>query len=221
MVNLKNTRDVSSNGVKLLVYGEAGAGKTRLNATLKDNVILSAEAGLLSLHSYDIPYIEIKSLDDLRNAYKWALESEEARQFQTISLDSISEIAECVLAEELKKSKDGRKAYGELNQTVSELIRAFRDLSGKNVYFSAKVEKTQNDEGEIIYAPSMPGKSLTQNLPYFFDEVFALRIFKSEEGIKRALLTSPDGLWTAKDRSGKLEQWMKADLNEVMEVING
>lgn len=49
-INLRNTNDVSINGVKVLVYGQAGAGKTHLIRTLPHPVILSAEGGLLSLH---------------------------------------------------------------------------------------------------------------------------------------------------------------------------
>ena len=56
-VRLQTTRDIGIRGVKLLVYGAAGAGKTSLVRTLPSPVILSAEAGLLSLSGTDIPYI--------------------------------------------------------------------------------------------------------------------------------------------------------------------
>ena len=47
-INLKRTSQVHAQGVKMLVYGEAGAGKTTLISTLFKSIILSAEAGLLS-----------------------------------------------------------------------------------------------------------------------------------------------------------------------------
>ena len=56
-ISLRNTRDVGTAGVKVLVYGHAGAGKTSLIRTAPNPVILSAEAGLLSLSDLDIPYI--------------------------------------------------------------------------------------------------------------------------------------------------------------------
>ena len=46
-INLKTTREVASDGVKVLVYGGSGSGKTTLIGTLPDPVIISAEAGLL------------------------------------------------------------------------------------------------------------------------------------------------------------------------------
>jgi len=221
-INLRSTSDAHTNGVKLLVYGQAGAGKTTLIKTLPNPIVLSAEGGLLSLQDADLPYIEITSMEDLREAYEWCKGSKEAAGFESVALDSISEVAEVVLHYELKKSKDGRAAYGEMNSTMQELIRSFRDLPGKHVYMSAKLEKSQDEIGKILYNPGMPGKSLTQGLPYFFDEVLALRVERDAEGItQRAMMCDSDGLWLAKDRSGKLPIWCAPDLGEIIAKIGG
>lgn len=221
-INLKKTGGLTANGVKLLVYGQAGAGKTSLIRTLPNPVVLSAEGGLLSIQDADLPFIEIADMDDLREAYAWAKDSDEAKEFQSVALDSISEVAEVVLQHELKKNKDGRAAYGELNTTMQELIRAFRDLPAKHVYMSAKLEKSQDEMGKLLFNPSMPGKSLTQGLPYFFDEVLALRVEKDGEGnTQRALMCDSDGIWLAKDRSGKLEGWESPDLGAIISKIGG
>jgi phage nucleotide-binding protein len=221
-INLKRTGGLSANGVKLLVYGQAGAGKTSLIRTLPKPVVLSAEGGLLSIQDADIPFIEITSMEELQEAYMWCRDSEEAKDFETIALDSISEVAEVVLNHELKTNKDGRAAYGELNTQMTGLIRAFRDLPSKHVYFSAKLEKSQDEMGKLLYNPSMPGKSLTQSLPYFFDEVLALRVERDSDGVnQRAIMCDTDGLWLAKDRSGKLEPWEAPDLGEIIRKIGG
>lgn len=221
-INLKKTGGLTADGVKLLVYGQAGSGKTSLIPTLPNPIVLSAEGGLLSIQDANIDFIEIADMDDLREAYEWAKGSKEADQFQSVALDSISEVAEVVLQHELKKNKDGRAAYGELNTTMQELIRAFRDLPGKHVYMSAKLEKSQDEMGKLLYNPSMPGKSLTQGLPYFFDEVLALRVERdAENNPQRALMCDSDGVWLAKDRSGKLEAWEAADLGAIIAKIGG
>lgn len=221
-INLKKTGGLTANGVKLLVYGQAGAGKTSLIRTMPNPVVLSAEGGLLSIQDADLPFIEVTSMDDLREAYDWAKNSAEASGFQSVALDSISEVAEVVLQHELKKNKDGRAAYGELNTTMQELIRAFRDLPGKHVYMSAKLEKSQDEMGKLLFNPSMPGKSLTQGLPYFFDEVLALRVERdAENNTQRALMCDSDGVWLAKDRSGRLDAWEAPDLGEIIRKIGG
>ena len=193
-ISLKNTHDLHGNGVKLLVYGQAGAGKTSLIPTLPTPVVLSAEGGLLSIKDANLPYIEITSIDDLHEAYKWLSESKEAADFESVALDSISEIAEVVLNYERKATKDPRQAYGAMQEQMQDIIRIFRDLSGKHVYFSAKLDKSQDEMGRILYSPSMPGNKTGQQLPYFFDEVLALRIEKDADGNShRALMCDSDG----------------------------
>ena len=105
---------------------------------------------------------------------------------------------------------------------MGDLIRSFRDLPGKHVYFSAKLEKSQDEMGRMLYAPSMPGNKLAQGLPFFFDLMMALRVEKDAEGAThRALMCDTDGLWGAKDRSGKLEPWEAPDLGEIIRKIQG
>jgi phage nucleotide-binding protein len=221
-VNLRNTNDVSISGVKLLVYGAAGAGKTYLIKTLPDPIILSAEAGLLSIRGSNLPYFAIESMADLNEVYSWLASSDEAKKYKSVALDSISEIAEVVLSAEKKTAKDARQAYGEMADQMADLVRAFRDLPGKHVYFSAKVEKAQDEMGRILYAPSMPGNKFAQQMPYFFDEVLALRMEKVSDGdIQRALMCESDGIWTAKDRSGQLSPWEEPDLGAIIRKIGG
>jgi phage nucleotide-binding protein len=220
-INLKNTSDVHSNGVNALVYGHAGVGKTTLATTMPNPVIISAEGGLLSIKDSNIPYIEVKNMDDLNEAYSWLL-TPEGQAFDSVILDSLSEIGEVVLNHEKSRNKDGRAAYGEMATQMTSVIRAFRDLSGKNVLMTAKVEKSQDENGRMLYAPSMPGAKLGQTLPYFFDLVLALRVEKDADGnSQRALMCDSDGLWMAKDRSGKLQAWEQPDLGAIIKEIGG
>ena len=221
-ISVKRTGGLSASGVKVLVYGQAGAGKTSLIKTLPSPIVLSAEGGLLSVQDSDLPYIEIDSMVTLKEAWQWLTESKEAQAYKSVALDSISEIAEVVLNAEKKATKDPRQAYGAMQEQMADIIRAFRDLPGRHVYMSAKLEKSQDEMGRILYAPSMPGNKTGQSLPYYFDEVLALRIERdSDGGTQRALMCDGDGLWLAKDRSGKLAPWEAPDLGAIITKIGG
>lgn len=219
-INLRSTKGIHTNGVKLLVYANAGAGKTSLIPTLPNPIVLSAEAGLLSIADADVPFVEVSSYESLMEAYAWLTQSAEAKGFDSVALDSISEIAEVVLNYEKKIAKDPRAAYGAMQEQMTDLIRAFRDLPEKHVYFTAKCEKSTDETGRLLYAPSMPGNKTGQALPYFFDEVLALRVEKDADGSpQRALMCDSDGIWQAKDRSGKLATWESADLGAIIAKI--
>jgi len=219
------TSKQSAKHVKVLCYGDAGVGKTVLCATAPNPIIISAESGLLSIAHLDIPVIEVKTLEDVQEAYRFITESEDAKEFETVGLDSITEIAEVMLGKYKKDDKDPRKSYGRLAEDMSHLIRTFRDLQGKHVYFSAKQTRLEDEHSGIsTFRPMMPGKTLTNGLPFFFDEVLALRIGEetSEEGKVtkyRYLQTQPDLQFTAKDRSGKLDEVERPDLTFMFNKI--
>lgn len=211
------------NGVKLLVYGQAGAGKTVLASTAPAPFLISAEGGELSLRNVQMPMAKVTTVDDLRDIYAWCEQSREAKQFQTICIDSLSEIAEVVLNNAKRQVKDPRQAYGELIEKMETTIRMFRDLPGRNVYMSAKMEPTKDElTGVVKYGPAMPGKQLAVKLPYFFDEVFRLGINKTTQGESyRFLQTQPDMQYEAKDRSGALAAVEPPHLAQLFNKILG
>lgn len=226
----------ASSGVKMTVYGRSGVGKTVLLTTAPSPVIISAESGLLSLRkvieerrvalgnpNYDIPAYPIRGLNDLKQAYLWMTTSKEARNFQTFGLDSVSEIAEQILVEEKKKTRDPRQAYGAIVDEVLGLFRQFRDFSGPNVVFLAKQEMTRHGiTGAVSYGPMFPGQQLGPQSPYLFDEVFCLYVGKDSEGKDfRALRTQPDHEYEAKDRSGRLDPVEWPDLTYIINKIYG
>lgn len=219
-LKLKSTKDFATAHLNILVYGESGVGKTTLCSTAPDPLIISAEGGMLSLAKYDLPVYEIKSREDCNEIYDFLTTSKEAAKYNTICIDSISEIAEVLLSEEKKKTKDARQAYGVMNDEMAILIRSFRDLK-KNVYFSAKLKKLVDESsGFTSNIPSVPGNTILQALPFFFDAVFALRYGKLEDGtVYRYLQTSGDLQWTAKNRAGKLEKQEEPDITKLFEKM--
>lgn len=227
----------ASADVKLVVYAEAGSGKTMLCATMPKPVIISAEAGLLSLTrsniervygagtpgiTYDIPVIQVSNIQQLDEALVMLQQPAMRQHIRSICLDSISEIAEKMLASMKVGSKDLRQAYGETADQTMVRLRTFRDLPGYHVYMSAKQELFKDESGISRFTVSMPGRQLGPQVPYMLDEVFYLGINKTPQGQKyRYLRTDQDLQYVAKDRSGKLNEIEEPHLGKIITKITG
>lgn len=208
-----------ANGIKMMLYGNFGVGKTPLLATAPVPIIISAEKGLLSLRRTHTPFIEITGYKSLVDTYLWAQQSVEAKSYFTLGLDSLSEIAEVLLSELKRNLKDPRKAYFDVQDKVVEYARAMRDLPGRSVVLVAKEEFSKDINGVQLFQPMMPGSKLGQALPYYFDEVIRMIVWPGTQ--QRVLCTAPSYQHQARDRSGMLAEHEQPDLTVVFRKILG
>ena len=223
-IKLTTTRQAAADGgIKALVYGGAGSGKTTLCATTGGNpLIISAEGGLMSLREHDLDVLEVSSIEDVMEAYKFINDSAEGKEYDWVCLDSLTEIAEVTLASLKAKTQDPRQAYGEAAETMLRLIKAFRDLP-RNIFMTAKMTRDKDElSGAMLYGPMMPGRQLGPQLPYLFDLVFAYRTETDGEGqMVRTLQTFKDLQYDAKDRSGALAPFENPNLSAIAaKIIN-
>ncbi len=215
---------VQKQGAKVLIYGMAGSGKTYATQTCPGRVlVISAEAGLLSIKdATNVSVMEVNTAEQVYGAYKELNQGSLKGQFDTVCLDSISEISELLLIAEKAKHKDPRKAYGEVQESVTNLMRAFRDLE-MHVVFLCKEDKVNND-GVFESGPKMVGTKLGQAITYFFDEVLALRVIDDNDTDgnpvqARWLQTRVGNGYVAKDRSGKLDAFEEPNLTKLIEKL--
>lgn len=199
-------------GVKAVVYSGPGLGKTPLLTTAPNPVICFTEPGFLSVAKWQGPAYEAYTYARIREFWLWAIGSQEARQFHTFCVDSVSQIAEIILAEEKPKHKDGRKAYGEMFDKTMEIMNWIYFAKGLNALLIAKEDmKTEDNK----FRPYFPGKELNVKIPHLFDSVWRLENVPTPKGIVRCMRTRESQDAFARDRSGKLEEFEPADINHL------
>lgn len=208
-----------TNGIKMMVYGSYGVGKTPLLATAPQPCIISAEKGMLSLRRTHTPFVEVTGYKSLVESYNWAASSAEARQYFTLGVDSLSEMADVLLQEEKRLQKDPRKAFYEVYDKVIGYARAMRDLPGRTVVLVAKEEFSNDVNGVKLFQPAIPGNKLGINLPYYFDEVIRMVIWPGST--QRVLCTRTNYQHQARDRSGMLDENEPPNLEHVFRKILG
>lgn len=200
--------------INALIYGESGIGKTVLTTTAKNNLLIAVEPGLLSIQTKDIDVVEAKSLHDLKEVYTYLLKE---NPYETVSIDSISEAAQVILAEYKAVERDPRQAYLKMAEEVISVVRKFRDLPMNTVFIAKQDRITDELTGRTNFGPLFPGRVLKAEVPYQIDVVMAMRFVRKEGKSVRLLQTEADIQYTAKDRTGKLEKYEKPDLQAIFD----
>lgn len=208
-------------GVKCVVYGEPGCGKTPLINTAPRPLLVACEPGLLSMRGSNVPTWEAYTPQRIDDFFNWVFsDSADLKNFDTIGFDSGSECAAIYLERELSKtSKSGNKvngeaAYGEMASQTMKKLRGLYFLRNKHVYLICKQQNIE-DGSVKLKRPYFPGKILNTDVPFLYDEILHLAkvdIVGVGMGVK-ALRTASTYEILARDRSGKLAEFEPPDLS--------
>jgi hypothetical protein len=207
-----------------LLYGPSKCGKTRALATAPNPIICSTDDGLSSIRDKNLPFVDVRSWAQLLEFRKWLKGSAEAKQFQTICFDDLTEIAEQFLVAEKPQHKNLMQAYGRLNDEMMLFIRELRDIRGQNVIFTCKQDRIKDEiTGGLIYSPMIPGKAVQPMLPYLVGEVYhmeqwvdpaskiAYEVFRTKR--------DPMNQYDAGSRSGRLSEIEFADFSAIFAKV--
>jgi phage nucleotide-binding protein len=224
----------SPDHLNILIYGEAGAGKTWLAGsasevpTMRNVAYVDAEAGKATLREW--PNVEILP------ARKWAdyvaiyrALAAGGHSYKTVVLDSLSEILEQCKEQvmvEMKSHPDNEARdedipsileWGKLQVRMLRLIRLYRDLP-MNVIFIAHAERVQLKGGKFKWMPLMNGK-MQVKVPQIPDVVLYMYAQEVDGVQRRLLLTSQTDAAVAKVRGAKMPQIIGAEETVTMKTI--
>jgi len=230
---LKNTNDIAfDTGIKLLIYGQSGIGKTYAASTCPRPIIFSTEGGNRSLAGFNLPYIDVERGDDLEKIYAWASQSKEAKNYDTIFIDSLSDLGERMQLEEIIKSEtlarfnksavDKWGAYNSLKTRTLKLIQNFKSLREKNIVFTSLLDTNKNDTtGVTLEGPLYPGKASSLYLQAAFDFVFPMSIHHHAADNKdyRIFRTVSNGQQICKVREGLVKTLNELELADIGLII--
>lgn len=203
-------------GVKALIYGPPGTGKTPVFNTAPRPLLLAVEPGLLSMKGSTIPTWEAYTVPAIVEFFTWFFQSAETKNFDTLGIDSVSQMAEIILTYELQRNKDGRKAYGEMSRTVMEYINKLYFFPQKHLYLITK-QTTIEEAAVQKRRPYFPGQDLNVKIPHLFDEImhFGLHNIPGVVGVQKAFCTQEQFDLLARDRSGNLAAYEPPDLTHI------
>ena len=136
---------------------------------------LEKQQHVLSIKDADnVTAIEVKEASEIEEIA--AMLENGQLDYDTVCLDSVTEMSELLLAQEKARSKDPRQAYGEVITVMTRTMRRFRDLK-IHVIFVAKEDKIRDDStGMFHYQPMMVGTKLPTQIKQFLAIIILLKI---------------------------------------------
>ena len=216
-LRLTNTSQLcSTRGTNFILTGPPKVGKTVSLRTLPGQVLIAdVEDGQLSNRDCDIPAVQITCWDDAQELLLRLKEDVEFQKFDCIAVDSISELAEIKLAEELKRNTNKLAAYGVLSADMTEWLKEMKRLP-QHIVFICKYQR--NKEG--LWQPLFPGNNLAENLFFWMDEILVMRMVPDEKGQpQRVLQCQSCDEHQAGDRSGALDFFEPPNLGHIITKI--
>jgi len=157
---LKVARElVKEQGVKVLVYGPAGAGKTSLIKTVADPqkaVVIDFEGGVLALADSDVWVASVSPDDDIASIIAEVCGDD---KFKVVMFDGLSLFIRSKLLAFMAQSGRQRATFGEWSQVLDEVRKTLYPLlhsKGKLIVFTAlsRIEyRTVKEDGQFKSVP--------------------------------------------------------------------
>jgi hypothetical protein len=227
-IKINNTKTQSNGRLSAVIYGQSGIGKTTLAGTLSGKtLIISAENGLLALASKDIDYLTVSAWADLHSVTLF-LNCDKSAEYKNIFVDSLTEVSE-MLINELKNKypakSDSMKLWGEYSDKMTAFVKYYRNLNKFNVFFTCLVDLQKDESSARYYHLDLKGK-IGDKLPAYFDLVLGADLMEVEDqqtkeirSVRVLHANSTDKHRFAKDRSGRLPELCKMDLQWIVDRI--
>lgn len=176
--NLKPAGDYARQmGCKCIVYGPPGGRKTPTINTCPRPLLLACEPGMLSMRGSVVPTFQAFTGKLIDEFFTWFNSSNERKNFDTLAIDSTSQMADIYLQEALHGSsssgnkKHGLAAYGEMATKVLNHLRPLFFTENIHTYLIAK-----EGSKDGMKWPYYPGQQLLTEVPHMYDFILHLGI---------------------------------------------
>lgn len=217
---------------KMLVYGEPGAGKTLFGSTAPAPLFINLEAGLMTLASRGVDYVDVADPTDLQEIFIFLRGGK--HDYKTIVIDTLDELQKVYIADRLKKERRESmqlQDWGFVGEQMQKALRAYRNLPLNVVFLCHAKTDQDNESGTLIYKPALQG-AIGDQIAGFVDlatYIHASPVKNEESGeteMKRVLRFQNSPKFPhIKDRSGKMPPFyelnLETDFQDILKTVFG
>lgn len=169
--------------VKMMIYGQAGMGKTTVALSAPKPLLLDFDNGVKRVnmsHLDGVDIVQIGSWNDVQQVLQ-----EDLSAYQTIVVDTIGKMMDFIISYKCGTRQPQIRDWGGINQEFSWLTRTLSSLN-KNVVFVAHRD-TRKEGDDIVFIPALREKSYNSIVTEL--DLLGYLEMKSENGRQRRTIT--------------------------------
>lgn len=169
--------------VKMMIYGQAGMGKTTLALSAPKPLLLDFDNGVKRVnmsHLDGVDTVQMSSWNDSQQVL-----NEDLSSYQTIVVDTIGKMMDFIISYKCGTRQPSIRDWGGINQEFSWLTRTLSSLN-KNVIFVAHRDSRKEGD-DTVFIPALREKSYNSIVTEL--DLLGYLEMKSENGRQRRTIT--------------------------------
>jgi len=212
----------------ILLYGDAGRGKTWLAASISEiegygpTLLIDVEGGASSIARdwKNVDVINITTHDQFTQVVAWLLSGK--APYKTVIVDTIGVVmdrAEKAFGEKPENQNNKFAKWGDLKNWANEIFRALHTAPFVSILIAHALDDKDESTGAIKTTAMLPG-SFKSTLPSIPDIVGYLGVENTEEGPQRVLVVGQSERLVTKNRFGLPPKIYQPTMSGIIELIN-
>lgn len=169
--------------VKMMIYGQAGMGKSTLALSAPKPLLLDFDNGVKRVnmsHLDNIDTVQVKSWSDLQQVLQ-----ENLSGYQTIIVDTVGKMMDFIIGYKCGTRQPSIRDWGGINAEFSWLTRTLSSLN-KNVVFVAHRD-TRKEGDDTVFIPALREKSYNSIVTEL--DLLGYLEMKNDNGVQRRTIT--------------------------------
>lgn len=169
--------------VKMMIYGQAGMGKTTVALSAPKPLLLDFDNGVKRVnmaHLDGVDIVQVTSWQDVQQVLQ-----EDLSSYQTIVVDTIGKMMDYIISYKCGTRQPQIKDWGGINAEFSWLTRTLSSLN-KNVVFVAHRD-TRKEGDDTVFIPALREKSYNSIVTEL--DLLGYLEMKNENGVQKRTIT--------------------------------
>lgn len=182
----KSTELSIPTNVKMMLYGQAGFGKTTVALSSPKPLLLDFDNGVKRVNDSNlqgVDVVQVTSWNDMKD-----LMNENLSAYQSIVVDTIGKMMDFIISYKCGTRQPQIRDWGGINQEFSWFVRCLSELN-KNIIFVAHRD-TRKEGDDTVYVPALREKSYNSIVTEL--DLLGYMEMRSENGrVKRTITFDP------------------------------